>query len=243
MSWQLAPALVQLRAEVNAAQPGRDRASDGSIGDRAHASRKSDHNPNRAGYVRAIDVDAGPGITPDEANDWLGDELAGFLVRLGGSGTHPALGPGSYVIWERRLYSAANAWLGRPYDGANPHESHVHVSVATAAAGYKSTQPWGVSAALGGAPAPQPTPPAAGPQRPAQPPTGALPMPPTLRRGAKGQHVRNLQGLMLANGCKVGVDGDFGPATDRQLRAWQRRAGIGSDGIAGPVTWRHLIGV
>lgn len=66
---------------------------------------------------------------------------------------------------------------------------------------------------------------------------------PVLRRGATGQYVRNMQGLLVANGEPVKVDGDFGPGTERGLRAWQARAKLGADGICGPRTWSALVGV
>jgi hypothetical protein len=43
---RLVAAGVTLRAQVNKRWPTREKASDGWIGDRAHASRKSDHNPD-----------------------------------------------------------------------------------------------------------------------------------------------------------------------------------------------------
>ena len=45
-SWILVPCLVSLRSEFNKLAPGRDKASDGSIGDTAHQQESSDHNPD-----------------------------------------------------------------------------------------------------------------------------------------------------------------------------------------------------
>ncbi|MGB4989147.1 MAG: hypothetical protein WBO10_07930, partial [Pyrinomonadaceae bacterium] len=62
MSWRIAESLKKLREQINAEWPGRDKASDGGIGDAAHASRSSDHNPwvkdsRGQGVVTAIDID------------------------------------------------------------------------------------------------------------------------------------------------------------------------------------------
>lgn len=136
-SWRLARSLETYRDEVNAGAPHRSTASDGTIGDNAHASRASDHNPNAAGVVRAMDV------THDPAGGLDCNELAVDLVGL--LGEHPALGSGAYVIWSGRIISAdrlAEGW--RTYDGPSQHDHHLHLSVATAAAGYDSTAPFGV---------------------------------------------------------------------------------------------------
>lgn len=66
---------------------------------------------------------------------------------------------------------------------------------------------------------------------------------PVLRKGSTGQYVRNMQGLLVANGQKVAVDGAFGPGTEAGLKSWQGRAGLGADGICGPNTWSCLVGV
>jgi peptidoglycan hydrolase-like protein with peptidoglycan-binding domain len=67
---------------------------------------------------------------------------------------------------------------------------------------------------------------------------------PVLRRGATGQHVRNLQGLLVAHGNDLAVDGDFGPTTEAVLQGWQARTGkLAADGIAGSNTWAWLIGI
>ena len=142
MTWRNALAIEQLRAEINAAAPARSKVSDGTIGDAAHASRSSDHNPwviddEGVGVVRAIDV------THDPAHGVDGNVLAQRIADM--LGKHPALGMGAYVIWNRRIVSAGRLGEGwRSYTGSNAHTKHVHVSVATARAGYDSTATWGV---------------------------------------------------------------------------------------------------
>ncbi len=56
-----------------------------------------------------------------------------------------------------------------------------------------------------------------------------------LKIGMAGEPVRILQ-------TKLGVaaDGDFGPATDKALKDYQKAQGIAVDGIAGPDTFAHL---
>lgn len=64
---------------------------------------------------------------------------------------------------------------------------------------------------------------------------------PTLKRGAKGQGVKNLQGLLLARGQTVDIDGDFGSGTELAVKAVQTFVHIGVDGIAGDKTWTALL--
>ncbi len=56
-----------------------------------------------------------------------------------------------------------------------------------------------------------------------------------LKKGMAGEPVKRLQ-------AKLGVtaDGDFGPATDTALRAYQKTNGLSVDGIAGPDTFVHM---
>lgn len=61
MAWRLAKSLAVLRDEVNTVAPGRSKASDGTIGDDAHQGSPSDHNPNGADVVCAIDFTHDPG--------------------------------------------------------------------------------------------------------------------------------------------------------------------------------------
>ena len=63
---------------------------------------------------------------------------------------------------------------------------------------------------------------------------------PLLQRGDNDAAVRRLQ---LAIGVEpVGKSGPspFGPATDAAVREFQKRAGLTSDGVVGPLTWEAL---
>ena len=144
MTWRVAYSLDTLLAEINTAAPNRNKASDGSIGDAAHASRTSDHNPwvkrDGVGIVRARDFTHDPAGGLDCQR--LADHLATMLATVGPR--HPALGSGAYIIWRRRILSRDRASEGwRTYTGSNPHDHHLHLSVALAASGYDSRQPWG----------------------------------------------------------------------------------------------------
>lgn len=135
-----ARSLEVLLNEINKAAPNRSTASDGGIGDAAHASRDSDHNPwvkdaNGVGVVRARDFTHHPKGGLDC------NVLASFLASK--LGVHPALGSGAYVIWNRRIISTNRKSEGwRPYSGANAHDKHLHLSVETAP-GYDSRTPFG----------------------------------------------------------------------------------------------------
>ena len=64
---------------------------------------------------------------------------------------------------------------------------------------------------------------------------------PTLSAGSSGEDVRTLQGLLVARGRYVSVDGAFGPATKAAVTAFQSGAGLAADGIAGKDTWTALL--
>src|SRR5206468_7464399 len=58
-----------------------------------------------------------------------------------------------------------------------------------------------------------------------------------LRQGSTGEPVRSLQrNLNAVLGAGLDVDGEFGPATDRALRAFQARAHVDVGGEYGPQT-------
>lgn len=65
----------------------------------------------------------------------------------------------------------------------------------------------------------------------------------TLRSGSRGEEVRQLQQALAAAGFSPGaIDGIYGPATERAVRAFQQAKGLAVDGIAGPQTWAALGG-
>jgi len=62
-----------------------------------------------------------------------------------------------------------------------------------------------------------------------------------LRRGAKGEDVKQLQTRLRSHGFPtLAVDGDFGPATEAAVRHFQSEHKLVVDGIVGPQTWAAL---
>lgn len=117
-----------------------------------------------------------------------------------------------YWIWNRVIASRTNGWRRTAYTGSNPHTSHVHWN--TRGTHENSAQPWLIE---WGAPA--------WPGR-------------VLQLGVQGQDVRMWQQQMKYRGWTIGVDGDFGPESDRVCRAFQAEKKLTVDGLVGPVTWR-----
>lgn len=124
-----AHSLATLLAQVNKLAPNRDKSSDGWIGDAAHRATKSEHNPNAAGVVRAID------ITHDPKRGFDSWKFADMLrVRA-----DPRL---YYVISNGRIANPGQPW--RKYTGANKHDHHVHISVVAAPGAYDDPKEWDI---------------------------------------------------------------------------------------------------
>jgi hypothetical protein len=66
---------------------------------------------------------------------------------------------------------------------------------------------------------------------------------PTLKEGTSGAQVRTVQGLLLARGCSLTLDGVFGPATAATVERFQGSAHLTADGVVGPHTWPALMDV
>lgn len=65
----------------------------------------------------------------------------------------------------------------------------------------------------------------------------------TLRRGNKGEDVKKVQTMLDKLGYSLGIcgiDGDYGMATEKAVREFQRDHGLAQDGICGPKTFAAL---
>jgi hypothetical protein len=121
MKPKLCAAGVKLRDQINNAYPDRDKSSDGWVADARHlAAGTSDHIPDSAGWVRALDLDrdlsgkSKPDLMPYFANQLR--TLAKSDRRI------------SYIIFAGKIASRKSLWRFIKYRGINPHEKHLHIS-------------------------------------------------------------------------------------------------------------------
>jgi hypothetical protein len=116
MAWRLAMSLETLRSEVNEMAPHRSKRSDGTLGDPAHASRASRHNPNRYDVVTALDLTHDP---------TAGCDIHG-LARGVARDPHPEL---EYIISDGEVAKRRNGFRWERYYGDNQHRLHAHFAV------------------------------------------------------------------------------------------------------------------
>jgi peptidoglycan hydrolase-like protein with peptidoglycan-binding domain len=221
-AWHLSPSLAALRTEINTRWPGRDRSSDGAIGDVRHQSRSNSHNPaghpggpafGTRGAVHALDITA------------QGIDVQRVLRAVIGD---PRVW---YVIHDRRIWSRTTGWAPRAYRG-DPHTTHLHINLredsqAAALRAETDTRPWltgggarGTSVQVGAAA-------------------------PGLAPGMSVSATKSLQRALIRSGYRIpsGPTGWYGPETTAAVRTFQRAqgwSGRGADGLAGPETLRRL---
>ena len=229
MSWHLAPSLQKLRDEVNAKWPNRSKSHDGTIGDRAHSARRSDHNPNGRGSVNAIDITA-KGIDVDALID--------------AAKRHPSV---RYIIHNRRIMNRdIGNFRSRPYHGSNPHDAHVHISIYQRASAENDTRSWGLAGASTKAPARAPQ------TKPTTHKAPAFPLPPGHWYGPESKNPKNHSGYwakdragiktwqeqMKRRGWRITPDGYYGKRSYEVCKQFQAEKGLRVDGGVGADTWR-----
>jgi hypothetical protein len=141
VTWRLTNGLQNLRNQVNETFPGRDRSSDGSIGDTAHQARTSGHNPDDTPGARPAwsdDPDSTPEVRAWDCDAGLGSDvtaqaLVDHIRRLPGVGRAIR-----YIIFNRKIYHAERGFEPETYGGDNPHTLHIHFEGAWSQAGDES---------------------------------------------------------------------------------------------------------
>ena len=63
-----------------------------------------------------------------------------------------------------------------------------------------------------------------------------------IRLGDQGSEVAEIQGQLIELGYDLEADGDYGPATEEAVKAFQAKAGLEVDGLVGENTYRALLG-
>lgn len=132
---RIAGSLDMLRLQIDTVWPGRNKSGDGWIGDAAHQSRKSDHNPwvidskgNKV--VTALD------ITHDPKTGVDCNRLAKFLQL------DPRV---KYLIWNGQIFNPQKNPKWQKYKGTNPHSHHIHISVLATESRYDDRDPWSLA--------------------------------------------------------------------------------------------------
>lgn len=136
--YRKAESLKKLLEQINADYPGRDKSSDGWIGDAAHATRKSDHNPwvidaKGVGVVTAIDIDEDLEINLHSLERIVDAICISEDPRV------------KYIIYEGRITvkgSKLQAW--KQYKGTNGHRHHAHISVFPEPRFYDDRSNWSI---------------------------------------------------------------------------------------------------
>lgn len=208
MAWVLTKGLTTVRSEFNSAFPGRDKASDGSVGDLAHQTGSSGHNPDRTGKaeykdgdsldeVRAIDVDRD--LVPGSSVDYM-ELVVQYLVKKARAGGYI---PFRYIIYKRRIWSRTDGWQTRSYTGANAHDHHAHFSGDYTQTADNWTGSLGLASVRGGG-------------------EGGM----LVKKGDSGQEVTFWQYVLhdLGFGSTVGeIDGDYGPKMEAAVNASRKK--------------------
>lgn len=237
---KLCAAGVTLRDQVNQRWPSRDKASDGWIGDAAHAARDgwgtngrgSYHNPDPNGIVHAIDLDEdffGKGKGGQKAAMEFAQQLATYC-REGKDGGRIA-----HIVYEDKVASAtANNWHFR--GSGYGHTHHIHISFTNKADkdGSKFRLP------IFETEQERPKPPAPKPEK-----TPAYPGRSKLTHKQRNADVRDMQKELIKKGFNIpnGATGFYGDQTVAAVRRLYASIGKKKDGrTLDPSGWNALWG-
>lgn len=217
MNWILAPALEKLREQINAKFPTRSKTSDGTIGDENHQSRTSDHNP----WIHSTDLEgrdvyvvSALDLTNDPASGMTSQRLADALKAVG----DPRI---KYIISNKKIWNPSISPEWRPYDGKNPHDHHIHISVKSDKASWSSRNNWDLSKFD------------STPDDKAEPPRNW----PFLKLGSEGSEVEKLRGILIE---ALQNEHNFGPLLKGLVQGFQGSNSLDPDGKVGTYTWEKL---
>lgn len=232
MAWVLTKGLQTVRAEFDRAFPGRDKGSDGSVGDLAHQGGSSGHNPDRTGRaewkdgdlldeVRAIDVDRD--LVPGADTDWMMKVVQHVVTGLRAGRYSPV--PIRYIIYKRTIWHVSQGWASRAYTGSNAHDQHAHFSGGWSAAADGWTGSLGLAEVRG------------------ESEEGGTDM--LVKQGDTGQEVKFWQYVLASLGYPVGdIDGVYGPKMNTAVNAYRNKFAAAGSGSATMITgWQgwHML--
>lgn len=138
--WALSPSLITLEAEANLYAPNRGKASDGSVGDMAHANRGSKHNTTP--FVRALDLTHSPERGFDAV---VVADLIAARCKQGAETRVHGIGSYNWQTGSERWFACRHgvwSWIDQDLHGAT-HKTHMHLEVVDDARKL-STVPWGL---------------------------------------------------------------------------------------------------
>jgi hypothetical protein len=142
-AWILTAGLANLRTQVDARFPNRDRTSDGTIGDVAHQARVSGHNPDDTPGSKATwngDPDAQPEVRAWDMDSDLGEAGATAQQVVDHVRALPGLsGVLRFMIYNHLIYHMRNGFAPVTYTGSSPHTEHIHFEGAWSQAADSNT--------------------------------------------------------------------------------------------------------
>lgn len=212
MAWVLTRGITTWRNEIDEVFPGRDKSTDGTIGDQSHASGTSGHNPDISGKAEYRDYDnldevRAADIDKDLRNPKFSmEQLIQWLVALGRAGHYL---PFRYFIYNKRIWRKSTGWKTETYTGPSDHSDHAHFSGDYTQTADNWTSKLGLLAFVRSA-------------------TGEGEM--LVQKGDKGEDVKFWQNILvdLGYGNIMGeVDGDYGDKMEAAVNAFRKAKGSG----------------